>query len=112
MERIAASDGSHVSPIYFRHLVGVVHNPDRLWRRFQFTQLGDAEYELLLDPSTDAAGDEIGRSIAGIRRDLHTVLGADALLNLHVTRQLHSEPSGKFLDVRNRSGTRAEPSQV
>jgi len=112
MERIAASDGSHVSPIYFRHLIGVVHNPGRLWRRFQFTQLGDADYQLLLDPSTDASSVAIDRAITLIRRDLHTVLGADASLNIQVTRQLPSEPSGKFLDVRNRARKRAATSQV
>lgn len=112
MERVTASDGSHVSPIYFRHLIGVVHNPDRLWRRFQFTQLGDADYELLLDPSTDAPSFEIDRSIACLRRDLHTVLGAEASLNIQATRQLHSEPSGKFLDVRNRTGSRVETTEV
>ena len=112
MERISASDGSHVSPIYFRHLIGVVHNPDRLWRRFQFTQLGDAAYELLLDPSTDASSAIMARAIACIRRDLHTVLGTESSVNIQVTRQLPTEPSGKFLDVRNRTSIRAEGSQV
>jgi phenylacetate-CoA ligase len=105
MQRVAAADGSYISPIYFRHLIGVVHNPGRLWRRFQFTQLTESAYDLALEPSAGVSFEDTQRAIDLIRRDLLAVLGSESRLQIRVVPEIASEQNGKFLDVRNHSAT-------
>ena len=92
--------GNYVSPVYIRHLIGVVHNPEAI-QRFQLCQQTKTHFELLLQisPETETSkADEIG---AAIDRDLRAVLGADAQIKVVRVAQIEESASGKFDYIRN-----------
>ena len=95
------TDGEYVSPVYLRHLIGVVHNPKAVWRRFQVVQEGSAEYRVLLEPVAQASPDDVRAASAAIDRDLRPVLGHTANIDLRITARIPESDSGKFLYVRN-----------
>jgi hypothetical protein len=72
-----------ISPVYFRHLIGVVHNSGVI-RRFQIVQDARDHAVLALETEPTAAESAVGDSIGDIRRDLMTVFGPG--MNLEINR--------------------------
>ena len=99
-EIITAANGAYVSPVFIRHLIGVVHNPGTI-ERFQFRQTGAAEYALLLQMDAGAPPDAAGLAVESMRRDLLAVLGPDAHLEIDPAARLEEHPGGKFSYVQN-----------
>lgn len=99
-EVITAAGGAYVSPVYIRHLIGVVHNPGAL-EKFQFVQAGGADYTLALQMNAAFSAADFEKLSAVIRRDLEAVLGADAQLAISRVADIPPSESGKFLYVRN-----------
>ena len=99
-EFITSATGAYVSPVYIRHLIGVVHNSGALGK-FQFVQHGAADYSLALQVD-DSFADDAFRATAGlIRRDLEKVLGPGVRLAVNRVTDIPASDSGKFLYVRN-----------
>lgn len=88
--------GNYVSPVYIRHLVGVVHNPG-LIRKFQLVQCTSTGFQLLVVTDCREDSAQFRALVAKIDRDLRVVLGQEA--NIQVIRRddLQPSPSGKFL---------------
>ncbi len=105
VEFLRAADGAYVSPVYIRHLIGVVHNPGVI-RRFQLTQHDRTRFTLRVE----AAGAEPARAAARalIERDLRAVLGAALNLDWQEVATLPDPPQGKFLYTRNEMPARGE----
>ena len=99
-EIITAANGAYVSPVYIRHLVGVVHNPGAL-EKFQFTQTGATSYTLAMQMDTAFADDAFTEVAALVHRDLEKVLGPSADLVISRVADIPPSESGKFLYVRN-----------
>ena len=97
-EIITAANGAYVSPVYIRHLIGVVHNPGGLGK-FQFVQEGTANYALALQMDAEFSEADFARMEALIRRDLETVLGAGGQLAIRRVDDIPPSESGKFLYV-------------
>jgi hypothetical protein len=89
-----------VSPVYARHLIGVVHNPGFL-KRFQLLQEGVGRFLLLVEVPSHIAPDAFDRFERRVRRDLHTVLGQRADLEVRRTSAIPGGDSEKFLYTRN-----------
>lgn len=96
--------GGYVSPVYIRHLVGVVHNPG-LIRQFQLVQRTPTDFQLRLVTDCLAETLQFQALVLNLDRDLRAVLGQEA--NIQVIRQnyLEPSPSGKFLYTLNMSNT-------
>ncbi len=97
-EWIRTPGGTYLSPVYLRHLVGVVHNPG-IVRRFQLVQETPVEFllRLELEPGTD---EEIYRRVAArLSEGLQSVLGQDCRLRVRRESRIEEEASGKFLYV-------------
>jgi phenylacetate-CoA ligase len=97
-EVITAATGAYVSPVYIRHLIGVVHNLGAL-EKFQFVQAGAADYTLALQMDATFGTADFERLSAVIRRDLEAVLGAGAQLAISRVADIPPSASGKFLYV-------------
>ena len=97
-EIITGANGAYVSPVYIRHLIGVVHNPGALGK-FQFVQAGAAEFTLAMQMDTEFPDAEFEKIAALIRRDLEKVLGAGAKLAITRVADIPPSESGKFLYV-------------
>lgn len=107
-EVVTDTRGNKVSPVYFRHLIGVVHN-DGSVRRFQLVQDGARSYRLALE--IHGALNHASRQplVETLKADLLAVLGRDALLGIEFTSSISLTESGKFLYCRNefsRAGVR------
>ena len=102
-EIITAANGAYVSPVYIRHLIGVVHNPGALGK-FQFVQSGEADYSLAMQMDAGFPGLEFEKLTALIRRDLETVLGSGARLDIRRVDDIPPSESGKFLYVIRKKG--------
>ena len=100
VEFLRAADGAYVSPVYIRHLIGVVHNPGAL-RRFQLTQHDALRFTLLVEPDPAAAPGALADARALIERDLRAVLGATAQIEWRAVERIPDSASGKFLYTRN-----------
>jgi phenylacetate-CoA ligase len=99
-EVITAAGGAYVSPVYIRHLIGVVHNPGAL-EKFQFVQAGAADYTLALQMDAAFGAADFEKLSAAIRRDLNAVLGTGGQLAISRVADIPPSASGKFLYVRN-----------
>jgi phenylacetate-CoA ligase len=97
---VSDTSGNYISPVYIRHLIGVVHNPEAI-ERYQLRQLTKTAFELLLQlmPGIDAATEE--RIFISISRDLKTVLGPDAELKINRVPAIEESASGKFVYIQN-----------
>lgn len=91
---LVSTTGGHVSPVYIRHLIGVVHNPGTI-RRFQLIQHDDRRFELLLEPESGAAA-QIEAVRGALTRDLLAVLGSDAQLDFCIVERIEETATGKF----------------
>ena len=109
IEALTDERGMYVSPVFLRHVIGVVHNPGGMWRRFQVRQRAAGEYKVLLEPAARITIDAAAPLLSGIRHDLAAVLGRRAVIDCAVVPRIAEEPSGKFLYVVNEVG-RSTPS--
>ena len=103
LEALTSTSGSYVSPVYIRHLIGVVHNPDGAWKRFQVVQRSPVSFDAYFVPSGTVGCEMIQETLQKIQRDLLPILGADARIALHTVDGIPESESGKFLYVRNES---------
>ncbi len=101
LEFIRDTSGGFVTPIYLRHLIGVVHNPVGHLRRFQLTQSEPRRYELLLEVGAQNWPGFHDKTWPQIERDLRAVLGADAVIESQRVESIPESASGKFIYVRN-----------
>ena len=99
-EVITSATGAYVSPVYIRHLIGVVHH-DGWIERFQFRQTGAADYVLLLQMESGVVPEKCRLTVESLRRDLLAVLGPAANLEIDVPARIEVHPGGKFLYVQN-----------
>lgn len=99
-EIITAANGAYVSPVYIRHAIGVAHNDGSI-ERFQFVQIDRAAYTLAVQMDGNFSAEKFEEFVARLRRDLETVLGIGAQLEISRVAEISPSESGKFLYVRN-----------
>jgi phenylacetate-CoA ligase len=92
--------GGYVSPVYIRHLVGVVHNPG-LIRKFQLVQCTPTDFQLRVVTDCLAESSQFQALVANLDRDLRAVLGQEANIQVISQDDLQPSPSGKFLYTLN-----------
>ncbi len=103
LEFLTSVGGGYVSPVYIRHLVGVVHNPGFI-RRFQLVQEAVSVFRLAIELESGVAESAFRELEARIRPDLLAVLGAGAALVIERVAEIAPSASGKFLYTVNRAG--------
>lgn len=103
LEFLRSPRGDYVSPVYIRHLIGVVHNPGSI-RCFQMIQETTTRYSLDLVLDSVVTPVEWARMVEKITRDLQAVLGAEAQLTIRRADAIAPSISGKFRYVINRVG--------
>ncbi len=103
VEFVTRENGDYVSPIFVIHIVGVVHNPGFI-ERFQLEQTGASEFVLRVETKTPLTDSARNSWWPALERDLKTVFGAGARLDLYLTDRIPESGSGKFLYVINRLG--------
>lgn len=81
IEFLVTASGGYISPIYFRHLIGVVHNPGVI-RRFQIVQYAQDRVVLSLEKESGAMEVAVGSAVENIRRDLMAVFGPNMSLQI------------------------------
>lgn len=107
-ELLYTPSGAYLSPVYVRHLVGVVHNPG-IVRRFQLVQQDRRDYLLRLEVD-EHAGPEMYASVASaLVRDLEAVLGADCRVRVRREERIEEAASGKFRYVVSELATVKKP---
>lgn len=102
VEFLRSVDGAQVSPVYIRHLIGVVHNPGFL-ERFQLVQRGHDDFLLRLEVPhqvDDARYIDFERVV---RRDLLAVLGLPARLLVERVQSIENGESEKFMYTVNQT---------
>jgi phenylacetate-CoA ligase len=99
-EVIRDTKGGFVTPVYFRHLLGVVH-PLPYVRRFQFIQQGERLYDLMLEISPKVPDETVRLDTTPVIHDLQAILGGDAEIRLRQTEHIQETGSGKFLYTKN-----------
>lgn len=99
-EIIKDTKGNYISPVYFRHLIGVVHASDYI-KRFQLIQEQPTKYKLLLEVPYSYSYKISHKLIENIKRDLITVLGKDSILEIIIVDRINETESGKFLYTKN-----------
>jgi len=92
---ITSTKGDYVSPVLIRHLVGVVHNHPAM-EKFQFLQYPGGRYELKLQMDPGLSSVSFACLPQGLERDLLSVLGPDARLEISRADYLRPAPGGKF----------------
>jgi phenylacetate-CoA ligase len=97
---VCDSSGNYVSPVYIRHLIGVVHNPEAI-ERYQLRQLTRTDFELLLQLTLETGEDKADKITKSIERDLKAVLGAEASLQIRRVPEIEHSASGKFVYIQN-----------
>jgi phenylacetate-coenzyme A ligase PaaK-like adenylate-forming protein len=103
VEFLVTSEGGYVSPSYFIHLIGVVHNPGVI-RRFQIVQHARDRVVLLLEVEPGAADHVLGPALQNIRRDLLAVFGRGMNLQIDIVSRIQESASGKFIFALNKTG--------
>jgi len=96
IEFLRSTNGGYISPVYIRHLIGVVHNPG-LVRRYQLVQHSATEFILKLELENRTSRESHSKTIKLLERDLKAVLGSDANLHISEETEIPTTPSGKFL---------------
>ncbi len=99
-EIITAENGAYVSPVLIRHLIGVVHNNGSI-ERFQFVQMGAANYTLAMQMDAALPDEKFAEMMAPLKDDLARALGAGAQLSIQRVADIPLGESGKFQYVRN-----------
>jgi len=101
-EFLTSTEGGYVSPVFIRHLVGVVHNPGCV-DRFQLIQHDPRRFELFLRVRPDVPDSTVDDVKEPLLRDLRTALGNDAAIDVQRTPTIETSASGKFLYCINRT---------
>jgi phenylacetate-CoA ligase len=99
VEFLLTNQGAYVSPVFIRHLIGVVHNPGVL-RRFQLTQDSLETYTLQFEIEPDASPAALKGCLAAIDLDLKAVFGSRSSIKCSQVVHIPPSPSGKFLYTR------------
>lgn len=99
-EIITAANGAYVSPVYIRHLIGVVHDSGGL-EKFQFVQTDATTYTLAMQVDASISDEVFTNGTAGMRVDLEKVLGEGSKLAISRVANIPASESGKFLYVKN-----------
>jgi len=100
VEFLLSRTGGYISPAYFIHLIGVVHNPGVI-QRFQIVQHAENDVELQVEPDASASQSLLHESLAKIRRDLLAVFGEPLNLRIQLVDAIAPSSSGKFLSSIN-----------
>ena len=100
VEFLVTRTGGYISPAYFIHLIGVVHNPGVI-QRFQVVQHKEDDVELKIQPESAASQALLDESVAKIRRDLLAVFGEPLNLKIRLVESIAPSSSGKFLSSIN-----------
>lgn len=103
IEFLVTASGGYISPIYFRHLIGVVHNPGVI-RRFQIVQYAQDRVVLSLEKESGVTEAAIASAVENIRRDLMAVFGPKMSLQIDFVNRIEESASGKFISSVNRMG--------
>ncbi|MEO8204864.1 MAG: hypothetical protein ABI615_01695 [Chthoniobacterales bacterium] len=98
---ISATDGTYVSPVYIRHLIGVVHNPGYI-DRFQLAQESPHNYSLKIEIQNSVSDQETEPLSAVLQKDLQRVLGSNAEIAFQRVEKIPESASGKFRYIINR----------
>lgn len=104
LEFLTGTDGSFVTPVYIRHLIGVIHNPG-CTRRFQLVQSSPIDYEVSMELERGVPDSVITRLFSSIRKDLTAVLGIGSNITVQRVSEIPSSASGKFLYTINKTST-------
>lgn len=99
---LPSATGGFVSPVFIRHVVGVVHGKQSL-RRFQLECLGNAKYVLRLQPESGIPRNAIEAFREPLLRDLRAVLGEAARIEWRIVDDIPESASGKFRYILNRA---------
>lgn len=100
VEFLVGTNGEYVSPVYIRHLIGVVHNKGMI-RKFQFVQLGHQRYELRVEVEDHGTSVSLQTNLRNILTDLKAVLGKDSIIEVKQMKEIPTSESGKFLYTLN-----------
>ncbi len=96
VEFLLTSTGGYVSPVYVRHLIGVVHNPG-IFRRYQLVQHTLSTFDLNLEVERGAQTEAVHAALHDIERDLKAVFGATTRIQPKFFDEIPPSSSGKFL---------------
>ncbi len=90
-------DGSTVSPLFFVHFVGVVHNAG-LFDKYQIVQESYEEVHVKLVLSSGLRGEEekVEKSLKSIERDFRKVLGENVRIRFFLEKEIPPLSSGKY----------------
>ncbi len=102
VEFLVSTQGGHISPVYIRHLIGVVHN-NGLIRRYQLVQETGTAFRLLVEPENGADHSGLAERQRLLDRDLRPVLGPGCSLDIEIVERIAASESGKFLYTLNKS---------
>jgi len=102
-EFLISTEGGYISPVYIRHLIGVVHNPGFI-KRFQLVQQNKKEFFLRLEIEPNVNKEQLNQEKQDINSDLKAVLGTGAILSIKEVNRIEETESGKFLYTINKSG--------
>ena len=101
VEFLQSTDGGHVSPVYIRHLIGVIHNPGTI-KRFQLIQHSLADYELKLELEQNTSLQSNSNVLAEITKDLKAVFGTMAVIRIVEVPEIKPTASGKHIYTLNK----------
>jgi len=96
-----SSTGGFVSPVYIRHVVGVVHGQGKV-KRFQLVQSSATDYTLMLQPEAGLHSHDLEQLKQPLLVDLNAVLGEAARIDVQVAEMIPETPGGKFRYIINR----------
>jgi phenylacetate-CoA ligase len=99
-----SSAGGFVSPVYIRHVVGVVHGKGKI-KRFQLVQSSAVDYSLALLPETGVNAQDLEPLKQPLLTDLKAVLGETARIDMQVVDSIPETSGGKFRYIINRYRT-------
>jgi phenylacetate-CoA ligase len=102
VEFLRGSSGNYVSPVYVRHLIGVVHNPGFI-RQYQLVQESDRHFVLSIVADQASAPALREQTMQAIERDLQTMLGQEACLAINQVDCIPQPENGKFQYTVNRT---------
>jgi phenylacetate-CoA ligase len=97
---ISDTRGDYISPVFVRHLIGVMHNPGVI-ERYQLRQNQAKKYTLLLQVEAGIGEEMYRKIVSGLERDFKEVLGQDAELEFQRVTAIEESASGKFQYIRN-----------
>lgn len=101
---VRSAAGGYVSPVFIRHVIGVVNNPGNFIERFQLEQTERDAFTLRVQTQTAPAGSQRDAWWSALVHDLREVLGREARIELEITPRIPESASGKFLHLINRTG--------